>query len=60
MAQAHISTELSTDQTRVKYYDRNCIRTYSNVKRKYDRACIQKQPQRLFEIKAYRAERGQS
>ena len=27
-------------------------------KRKYDRACIQKQPQRLFEIKTYRAERG--
>ena len=31
-----------------------------NFKRKYDRACIQKQPQRLFEIKAYRAERGKS
>jgi hypothetical protein len=31
-----------------------------NVKRKYDRACVQKQPQRLFEIKADRAERGES
>ena len=30
--------------------DRNCIRTYINFKRKYDRACIQRQPQRLFEI----------
>ena len=38
--------------------DRDCIRTYINVKRKYDRACIQTEPQRLFEIQAYRAERG--
>ena len=60
MAQVHISTELNTDQTKAKYYDRNCIRTYPNFKRKYDRTCIQKQLKRLFEIQAYRAERGQS
>ena len=44
----------------VNINDRNCIRTYINFKRKYDRACIQKHPQRLFEIQAYRAERGKS
>ena len=44
----------------VNINDRDCIRTYTYIKRKYDRACIQTDPQRLFEIKAYRAERGQS
>ena len=44
----------------VNINDRNCIRTYTHIKRKYDRACIQTEPQRLFEIKAYRAERGKS
>ena len=58
MAQAHISTELSTDQTRVKYYDRNCIRTNSNVKRKYDRARVQKLVKRLFEVQEDSSERG--
>ena len=31
-----------------------------NFKRFYDRTCIQNEPQRLFEIQAYRAERGKS
>ena len=44
----------------VNINDRNCIRTYTHIKRKYDRACIQTEPQRLFEIKADRAERGKS
>ena len=44
----------------VNINDRNCIRTYLNFKRKHDRACIQTEPQRLFEIEAYRAERGES
>ena len=40
--------------------DRNCIRTYPNVKRKYDRACIQRQSQRLFEVQEDSSERGKS
>jgi len=44
----------------VNINDRNCIRTYINFKRNNDRACIQTQPQRLFEIQEDRAERGQS
>ena len=40
--------------------DRNCICTNLNFKRFNDRTCIQTEPQRLFEIKAYRAERGES
>ena len=43
----------------VNINDRNCIRTYINVKRKHDRACIQKQPQRLFEVQEDSSERGQ-
>ena len=44
----------------VNINDRDCIRTYFNFKRKHDRTCIQKQPQRLFEIKADRAKRSKS
>ena len=44
----------------VNINDRNCICTNLNFKRFYDRTCIQTKPQRLFEIKADRAERGQS
>ncbi len=44
----------------VNINDRNCIRTYTHIKRKYDRACIQTVVIRLFEIQAYRAERGKS
>ena len=61
MVQAHTSTELNMDQTKARYQDdRACIRINLNFKRKYDRTCIQKLVKRLFEIQAYRAERGKS
>jgi hypothetical protein len=44
----------------VNINDRDCIRTYINVKRFDDRARVQTESQRLFEIQAYRAERGES
>ena len=40
--------------------DRNCICTNLNFKRFNDRTCIQTEPRLTFEIKAYRAERGES
>ncbi len=58
MVQVHINTELNTDQTKVKYYDRNCFCFITYIKRFYDRAYIKKFVKRLFEIQTSGSERG--
>ena len=40
--------------------DRYCVCFITYIKRNDDRACIQTDPQRMFEVQEDRSERGQS
>ncbi len=47
---------LTLNGNMIEHVYKNNLSDCLKVKRKYDRACIQTEPQRLFEIQAYRAQ----